>query len=92
MNTAAKGRRNEYKTIELYERLGYQCTRSAASKGTWDVIAWDAQGVVFIQSKSNSWPGAAEMELLREAVVPPGARKFIHRWDDGKRLPVVKEV
>ena len=92
MNTAAKGRRNEHKTIQLYEKLGYQAIRSAASKGLWDVIVWDSQGIVFIQCKTNGLPGKEEMEALREAVVPPGARKLVHRWDDGKHMPVVKEV
>ncbi len=35
----AKGRRFEYEVIHDLESLGYTVTRSAGSKGDWDLVA-----------------------------------------------------
>jgi hypothetical protein len=87
-----KGARNERRSMMLLEAAGYRCTRAAASLGAWDVIGIGSAGIVLIQVKTRDWPGAAEMELLREFPAPPNARKLIHRWRDGQRMPDVREV
>ena len=92
MNAKAKGTRNEHRCMALFEALGYETMRSAASRSTWDFHAWTASEGVYVQVKTGRWPGAAEMEMIKEAVVPPGCRKLVYRWMPHKRLPDVKEV
>jgi Holliday junction resolvase len=92
MNTKAKGSKNERRTIKLYEALGYRCTKSGASLGTWDIVAIGTSDTCVIQVKSNEWPRTPEMEEMREFVVPPGYKKIIVRWRDRVHLPDVKEI
>ena len=92
MNAKAKGTRNEHRSIRLLEAAGYACTRAAASLGAFDIIGIGSKDVVLVQVKTRDWPGAVEMESLREFPVPPNARKLVHRWRDRERLPDVKEV
>jgi uncharacterized protein with GYD domain len=87
-----KGARNERRSIALLEAVGYRCTRAAASLGAWDVIAIGRTDIVLVQVKTRDWPGAAEMETLRQFPAPPNARKLVHRWRDGQRRPDVREV
>lgn len=92
MNTAAKGRRNEQKTMDLLESLGFEVTSSRASKGVFDVWAVSSTEVVLVQVKSNEWPRSIEMEQIQSHPCPPNGRKLIHRWRDRARLPDVREV
>ena len=92
MNAKAKGTRNEHRSIRLLEAAGYACTRAAASLGAFDVIGVGTKDVVLVQVKTRDWPGAVEMETLRDFPIPPNARKLVHRWRDRERLPDVKEV
>ena len=84
MNRSAKGRAREYKTMRLME--------SAGSKGAFNVIALSGTDLVAIQCKSNSWPSAVEVEAMKLFPLPPHSRRLIHRWDDGARMPLVKEL
>jgi hypothetical protein len=92
MNTAAKGRRNEHRSIALLKSLGYECIRAAASRGVFDIVGIGSADFILLQVKSNQWPGAAEVETLRLFPAPPNARKLVHRWRDRVRLPDVKEL
>lgn len=92
MNTKAKGAKNERRTMRLLETAGYRCTRAAASLGAFDVIGIGETDVVLVQVKSNRWPRAEEMAALRRSPSPANARKLIHRWRDGARLPDEKEI
>jgi hypothetical protein len=92
MNAKAKGSRNEYRTMRFLEKIGYSCTRAAASLGVFDVIAIGEAGVRCIQVKSNRWPGSAEMEAITLFRVPTGVTREIWRWDDHARYPLVKTV
>lgn len=92
MNAKAKGSRNERRSIRLLEAAGYACTRAAASLGAFDIIGIGSKDVVLVQVKTRDWPGAVEMETLREFPAPPNARKLIHRWRDRERLPDTKEI
>lgn len=92
MNTAAKGRRNEQKTMDMLISLGYQVTSARASKGVFDVWACSSSEILLIQVKSNEWPGSVEMEQIQMFTAPPNARKLVHRWRDRANLPDVREV
>jgi Holliday junction resolvase len=92
MNAKRKGTHNEHRSIALLEAAGYACTRAAASLGVWDIIGIGPTDVVLCQVKTRDWPGAVEMETLREFRVPPGCKRLVHRWRDRMRLPDVKEI
>lgn len=92
MNRKAKGSRNEHKSIKLLESLGYNCTRSSASLGVFDVIGVSATDVVLLQVKTRDWPSSVEMESIKMFPSPPNSRKIIHRWKDRQSLPDVREI
>ena len=92
MNAKRKGSRNEHRSIALLESAGYQCSRSAASLGAWDIVGIGALDVVLVQVKTNAWPGNAEMERLRLFPAPANCVKLVHRWRNGQRAPDVREV
>ena len=94
MNTKAKGNRLEYKTIKLLKSMGYQCMRSAASLGPFDIIATNRLGIRCIQVKANAWPGPVEREGLRAAAkeLPPNALIECWRWNDNAREPIIKHL
>ena len=92
MNAKAKGTRNEHRSMALYERRGYTTVRAGASLGTWDWVGWNEREFIFCQVKTSRWPGTAEMETIKEAVVPPNGRKLVHRWMPRQREPDEKEV
>lgn len=92
MNRKAKGTRNEYKSRRLLEAAGYRVTRAAASLGQFDLIGVGATDIVLCQVKSNTWPGAIEIDAIKNFPAPSNCKKVIHRWDDYKALPMVKEV
>ena len=78
--------------MAVLEASGYRCTRSAASLGTWDIIAIGSRDIVLCQVKTRDWPGTVEIETLREFTVPPNCRKLVHPWRKRQRLPDVKEL
>lgn len=92
MNAKAKGNRNEHKSIRLLERLGYACTRAAASLGVFDIIGVGPADVVLVQVKSNRWPGTAEVETIRRFKAPANCRKLIHVWKDRASAPDEREI
>lgn len=93
VNAKAKGTRNEYKSIRLFEAAGYRCMRSAGSIGTFDFIAIGSTDVVLCQVKSNEWPPRLEMDAIREYVIPKlFVRKVVHRWRDRARDPDVRVI
>jgi len=87
-----KGTRNEHRSIALLEASGYHCTRSAGSLGVWDMVAIGPMDTVLVQCKTNRWPSRAEMEVMKLFPIPTNCRKVVHRWDDRKRMPLVKEL
>ena len=91
-NCKAKGTKNEHRSIRLLEAAGYACTRAAASLGAWDIIGVSSANVVLVQVKTRDWPGAAEMETLRNFPAPATCCKLVHRWRDHQRQPDVREV
>lgn len=92
MSTAAKGARNEHKSKAILEDAGFDVTRSAASKGLWDLVAIGVLGTILVQVKTRDWPGIAEMEALELFREGPHCLKLVHRWRDGEKRPDVKVV
>jgi len=91
-NGKRKGTRNEHKTIRVLEAAGYLCVRAAASLGPFDIVGISPADVVLVQVKTNRWPSEAELESLAVIPTPQGVRKLVHRWDDHRRFPHVKEI
>jgi hypothetical protein len=89
MNTAAKGRRNEHRSIALYEAQGFSCIRAAASKGAWDFAAFSGHNVVLVQVKSSRWPGRRERAQLAAFKAPASVIRELHRWRPRARRPDV---
>ena len=90
INTAAKGRRLEHKTIRVLEAAGYDCTRAAASKGTWDIVAMNEDNLRLIQVKANHPPGPKERQSMAGAKAPPLASTEFRVWKDNVREPLIK--
>jgi hypothetical protein len=47
---------------------------------------------VLVRVKTRDYPGAVEMEAIRNFPCAPSCKKLIHRWKDRKRLPDVRVV
>lgn len=92
VNTSAKGRKREYRSMRLLESLGYRCVRSAASLGTFDLVAIGPTDILLVQTKANRWPSPEEIETMRLFRAPANARKIVHVWKDHARAPMVKEI
>jgi Holliday junction resolvase len=92
MQTKRKGTRNEHRSIELLETMGYRCTRAAASLGVWDIVGIGPKDIVLCQVKSNRWPGSVEMKGLQDFQAPRNCHKLIHRWCDRQLEPDVVEL
>lgn len=92
MNAKRKGTQREHRSIVLLEAAGYRCTRAAASLGAWDIIGIGSADVLLVQVKSRDWPGAAELETLKDFPCPSTCRKLVHRWRDRQRMPDVREL
>ncbi len=89
MNTAAKGRRNEHRSMAIFYGWGCICVRSAGSRGLFDFVAFDDVKIYFVQVKSTRAPGPAERQRLADLVVPVNAEKLVHVWRPYAREPEV---
>lgn len=66
--------------------MGYRVTRSAGSKGAWDLVGFCLTGSVLVQCKSNRWPTDTEQRELQDFPAPANARKLIVRMPDRKPI------
>lgn len=87
-NQYARGRRIEQTIVKFLNDNGYKATRSAGSKGAFDVIAFSPNVIRFIQSKYTDDPKrsfAGEIRKIIEAKVPDCATKelWIYVKDKG---------
>ena len=91
MTNYEKGARAEREAIALLELVGYDCTRSAGSKGMWDIIAVYRNHVRFIQVKTEGAMTPVELEKIKLYTTPwhttkevwtrmAGKRKLQERW------------
>jgi len=78
--------------MALFERAGYRCIRSAASKGEWDFVAISASEIILVQVKTGRWASGVEMEAMRAFPCPKGCVKVIHRWRPRRRQPDVRRL
>ncbi|MBI9017342.1 MAG: hypothetical protein JEZ07_08800 [Phycisphaerae bacterium] len=94
INCKAKGSRLELKSMKLLQASGYQCIKSAASLGVFDIIATNRLGIRCLQVKANNWPGPSERENMKEAArsLPVNATIECWRWDDNARQPLIKHI
>lgn len=95
----AKGTRNERRSREWLEGLGYYVVRAAGSHGTWDLVGiWVSDdnlpmpAVQLVQVKTNRAPSAAEFQAMRALRLPSYVQRFVHVWHDRQRQPEVIEV
>lgn len=94
-NHAQRGRRMEQSVIDHLGERGYDCVRSAASKGAADIVAFHDREICLIQAKAGlpaPVSPAERRELLRIAgrigAVPVTVFRRPDR-DDGRRHVLV---
>lgn len=77
MNQYQRGRRVEQEVIDFLGTRGYDCIRSAGSKGAADIVAVHDQEICFIQVKLNdkTWVSPAEREQLLRLANRAGSRR-----------------
>jgi Holliday junction resolvase len=92
VSNVRQGTRAEMRSIGVLEADGYVCTRSAGSRGVWDIIGVRKTDVVLVQVKSRRWPKSAELRKMREFQCPRGVRRLIHRWRTGQVEPDIRAV
>jgi len=74
-----KGARQENAVRKILESQGYSVMRSAGSKGVFDLIAWNAEEVRFIQVKYDA-PIQPDLDKMSRVEVPPnGTKELWHR-------------
>lgn len=81
-----KGKYYENVARKELEKMGYYVTRSAASKGLWDLIAVNPAHIRFIQIKVNRLPPPKERKKLADFECPDIATKEYWRfYSKGKK-------
>ena len=85
-----RGRRFEYKVKKALDDLGFSTSRSASSKGLWDVSGVSADVVLLVQVKSTEskvgkWRDS-NVAAFEKLPVPPYTRKevWVYRLGVGK--------
>ena len=89
-----RGRDLENRTRKELERHNFTVVRSAGSKGTIDIVAWDRLWLRLIQVKTSTRDVTpVEREALEELWIPRGARVELWTWrKDGGRWTFDVEV
>ena len=88
MTQYTKGQRAQYKARDELIGEGFQVMVSARSLGLFDMIAWDAFSVRWIQVKRCSqkkfYPNPTELKELEKAPIPCGFDKEFWIWFKNK--------
>jgi Holliday junction resolvase-like predicted endonuclease len=93
MNTARKGRRAEHKARMILRADGFEVIRAAASKGVADLVAWNAETIVFVSVKSGvTYASAEERAALRGMRRPTNSRVEIWRFPNRCVAPVIERI
>jgi len=71
MDNYAKGRTFEYARMKVWEEKGYQVIRSAGSHGPFDLVAFRANEVHFIQCKVVQTEATAQRMMGLWIANPP---------------------
>lgn len=88
MANGRRGAETERECVLELKRRGYAATRSAASKGFYDVIGIRGDSILLIQCKRTKSKSRAfmkkDMDLLHASPRPdwPGARRQMWAWID----------
>lgn len=85
-----KGTRNERRSRECLEEMGFTVVRAAASLGLWDLVAVGSSVILLVQVKTNRWVGPDERAALEAVKTPPNCYQVQHRWDTRARVPRVR--
>jgi hypothetical protein len=86
-----QGRYYEHKTMRYLESHGYQCIRSAGSKGSIDVVGYCEGGIVFVQVKCSPkrrGPSKAERTSLARVPVIDNVTVYLFIWIPGVGEPI----
>lgn len=75
-----KGAANERNVSASLRKKGYNCTKSSASLGAFDIIAINAEHVLCIQVKSQRMPDPAERQAMLAVPLPECGHRLIWRW------------
>ncbi len=86
MTNYEKGARAEREAIQILEWMGYDCTRSAGSKGMWDIIAVHPTHVRFIQVKTEGAMTPEELEKIKLYNAPWMCSKEVFTRADNKAI------
>lgn len=92
IKTGRKGSVNERKSRDYLIGKGFTVIKAGASLGAFDLVAYDASEVWFIQVKTNGTGSPAEREAMVKTLVPINGRKFLHIWHDGAPKPEIREL
>lgn len=102
LNASRKGKEGEKRAAKALEDAGYHVTLVHLSRGPFDVVATNRQGVRFIQVKvddSKQWLRSqpAEMQKVREEMEFPKPENatcelWVSRKVDGRYKWVLQEV
>jgi hypothetical protein len=86
-NRYAKGRRNEWKSMEYLETHGLTCFRTAGSHSDWDIIALSPTSgrVMLVQVKTNKKPRIDPTKTW--CGVHPDHLLILHVWYDYAKEP-----
>jgi len=95
MNTSAKGRSYEWEVRHKLEAQGFTVMRSAASKGRFDLVAWNDVKLGFFQLKRGRFSCLAAERLVSslprpyaaDVVVVHECRKGCRYALDGGHVP-----
>lgn len=87
-----KGSRNEIKTRNRLRLYGFHVVKAGGSLGVFDLIAFNAVEIKFIQVKSNRPAGPAEREsmIAMRHELPPNSSIELWVWQDRARNPIIK--
>jgi Holliday junction resolvase len=70
---------------------GFEVIRAAASKGVADLVAWNAETIVFVSVKSGTrYASAEERAALRALRRPANSRVEIWRFTDRCVVPAIE--
>lgn len=92
-NAKAKGSRNERRTRDYLNNLGWECIKAGGSFGVFDLVAIGEREVLGVQVKSGKLPSPEEranmvITCARSEIV----RRLIFVWYDYVRNPRIIEV
>jgi Holliday junction resolvase len=87
-----RGVKRERRTQQILETAGYRTLRSAGSHGDFDVVGYNAVGVLFVQCKLDRDLTPAEREQLAQIQLPPNCLKLVHRYRTGRKDPEIITV